>query len=284
MYLAIGFPNHLVAEYPSDIEVFGMSAATTLLGWGVQGEVAYRPDMPLQRDSDGAVIAALVAGCAFKNYGALSGTFEALSEAAVADGLSCTDEQTLASGVNRDYDVFNWDIGTTATFTRSNPVISALGADIGILLTEFAGVTIPDADDSTIARAADGSALANKCTSGSDLALKGLFGLDDRSSEECRPTRSAWGYVLYGQLQYNNVFGTPFALKPTIAYSAGAEGRAVSPAASWMEDQSRLGLSVGFDYQGKWQGSLGYTMFDGDVLYNRNIDRDNVSLSVSYAY
>ena len=67
--------------------------------------------------------------------------------------------------------------------------------------------------------------------------------IDPRGEDECRPTRSAWGYVLFGQLQFNNVFGTPIGLKPTLAYSAGAEGRAVAPAASWVEDQSRLGLS-----------------------------------------
>lgn len=284
MYIAVGFPQHLVAEYPEEIEVFGLSAATTLLGWGIQGELAYRPDMPLSRDSDGTVIAGLVSGCAFTNYGALQGTFEALSEHAVADGVACTDEETLIRGYTKEYDVLNWDIGTTATFTRSNPVVSFLGADLGILLTELAGVTVPDAEDPTIGRAADGSALASKCTSGSDLALRGVFGLDPRGEDECRPTRSAWGYVLFGQLQFNNVFGTPFALKPTLAYQAGAEGRAVAPAASWVEDQSRLGLSVGFEYQSKWQGSLGYTMYDGDVLYNRNIDRDNISLSVSYAF
>jgi hypothetical protein len=284
MYLAVGFPNHLVAEYPEEIEVYGLSAATTFLGWGVQGEIAYRPDMPLQRDADSVVIGGLVAGCAFRNYGALGGNFAGLAELAVADGLSCTDEETLVSGVNKDYDVLNWDIGTTATFTRSNPVIAALGADIGILLTEFAGVTVTDTDLKTIGRAADGSALAGRCTSGSDLALRSVFGLDPRGQDECRPTRSAWGYVLFGQLQYNNVFGSAMALKPTIAYTAGAEGRAVAPAAGWVEDQSRLGLSVQAELQGKWSGSLGYTMYDGDVLYNRNIDKDFVSLSVSYAY
>ena len=284
MYLAVGFPQHLIAEYPEEIEVYGLSAATTFLGWGVQGEIAYRPDMPLQRDSDSVVIAGLVQGCAFTNYGALQGTFEALSELAVADGVKCTDEQKVVSGINRDYDVLNWDIGTTATFTRSNPVIAALGADLGILLTEFAGVTVTDTDLRTIGRAADGSALAGRCTSGSDLALRGVFGLDPRTEDECRPTRSAWGYVLFGQLQYNNVFGTAMSLKPTIAYTAGAEGRAVAPAAGWVEDQSRLGLSVHAELQGKWSGSFGYTMYDGDVLYNRNIDKDFVSLSVSYAY
>ena len=49
---------------------------------------------------------------------------------------------TGAKGYTTDYGVYNWDIGTTATFTRSNPIVSALRADIAILLTEFGGVEV----------------------------------------------------------------------------------------------------------------------------------------------
>ena len=50
--------------------------------------------------------------------------------------LSVVRQKRYMQGYVKD-EVITWDIGTTATFTRSNPVISALGADIGILLTEF---------------------------------------------------------------------------------------------------------------------------------------------------
>ena len=111
--------------------------------------------------------------------------------------------------------------------------------------------------------------------------MRGLFGLDERSPSECRPTRSAWGYVLLAQLQYNNVFGTPVSLTPRVVYSAGAEGFALRPAAGWTEDQSTLGLSVTAAYQSNLTASLSYTDYQGDVLYNPNIDRDTVSLKVS---
>ena len=43
-------------EYPEDIELFGISFNTTLGDWSIQGEVTYRPDMPLQVDGEEAMV------------------------------------------------------------------------------------------------------------------------------------------------------------------------------------------------------------------------------------
>lgn len=297
MNLAIGFPLELVAEFP-EVETIGASFATTLLGWGVQGEIAYREEMPVSLDSNSTTIAGVVSGCAFTNYGAggdaviagvygvavpINAFFTSLSTFNAEYGTNCTNGEHLNSGYALE-EVYNWDIGTTATYTRSNPIVSALGADLGVLLTEFAGVHAPDFEDHGFVGENDRLRPTGVCTSGSDLALRGLFGLDERSPSECRPTRSAWGYVLLAQLQYNNVFGTPVSLTPRVVYSAGAEGFALRPAAGWTEDQSTLGLSVTAAYQSNLTASLSYTDYQGDVLYNPNIDRDTVSLSVVYGF
>ena len=59
----------LFLDYPEDIEVFGVSFATTLGSWGVQGEIAYRPEAPLQIDTDSLAIGTLVNNCGLANYG-----------------------------------------------------------------------------------------------------------------------------------------------------------------------------------------------------------------------
>lgn len=283
--------SDLVAEYP-DIEAWGFSAATTLLGWGVQGEVTYRPDMPLQIDTDSLTISALVTNCGFDGYGGYltSGAFESYAEYAdtavfnnQAHGVSCGDTG-LISGYHRE-DVINWDIGTTATFTRSNPFIAALGADLGILLTEFAGVYVDEIDD-TNGRFDEGAGIvsANICTSGSDLALKSVFSLDPRGTSECRATRSSYGGVLLARLQYNNAFGSPLTISPTLVVQHGIDGRSPSPAGVWREGIGRAGLSVDIDYQGQWTTSIGYTDYYGDKTYSRNGDQDFVSLSVKRGF
>ncbi|MES0872781.1 DUF1302 domain-containing protein [Sinimarinibacterium thermocellulolyticum] len=48
----------LLVEYPEDIRLFGLSFATTAFGWSFQGEVAYRPNSPLQVDTEDLVFAA----------------------------------------------------------------------------------------------------------------------------------------------------------------------------------------------------------------------------------
>jgi hypothetical protein len=283
--------SELVAEYP-DIEVWGFSAATTLLGWGVQGEITYRPDMPLQIDTDSITISTLVANCGFDGYGGYltSGAFESYAEYAAtalfnnkAHGVSCGDTG-LISGYHRE-DVINWDIGTTATFTRSNALINALGADLGILLTEFAGVYVDEVNDKN-GRFDEGAGIvsANICTSGSDLALKGVFSLDPRGASECRATRSSYGGVLLARLQYNNAFGSALSISPTFVVQHGIDGRSPSPAGVWREGIGRAGLSVDIDYQGQWTTSIGYTDYYGDKTYSRNGDMDFVSLSVKRGF
>ncbi|MFW2436582.1 MAG: DUF1302 domain-containing protein [Parvibaculales bacterium] len=305
--LTVGHPDQagsLIFEYP-EIEVMGASFSTTILGWGVQGEVAYRPEMPLALDSDATAIGFLTGGCAFRTAGVLAGTFESMGTARFStenspsgDGteLTCDGAGHTVHGFDTSIDVTNWDIGTTATFSRSNPVVAMLGADLGVLLTEFAGVWAEGIDDyNTPAGAAaerngtDYNVLfANMCTSGSQIPLNSTFGLDPRGPE-CRPTESSYGAVLYAQLQYNNVFGTALALSPTFTHSEGLHGRSPSPAASWKKGNYTSALSVNWSYLSEWQGSVAYRWHgtdevDGLPLYSRSIDRDSVSISVSRSF
>ena len=267
----------LTAQYPEDIEVYGLSFNTTLLGWGVQGEIAYRDNMPLQLDTDALSIQAIAASCAWENFAAVANIYYGL-QTLKSTCSNHSENGTVFDGFVRE-EVYNIDIGTTATFTRSNPVVSALRADLGVFLTELGYVNVPNAEDYKT-----GARLANQCTSGSDLPLGAVFALDPRTADACRPTEESSGIVLFGYLQYNNVFGSAIGLRPTFAYQRGIDGRSPSPAGSFIEDNESLSLSVTAEYQAKWTASLGYTMYDGDVLYNRNIDRDYLSASVSYAF
>ena len=299
--IATRYQIGVLAEYPEDIEVIGLSFNTTAFGWGVQGEIAYRDNMPLQLDTDSVSIAAIAASCAWENFSAVANVYYGLQTIE----STCGDFDQIFSGYVRE-EVYNVDIGTTATFTRSNRVVNFLGADLGVFLTELGYVSVPGAEDYIVPNM-DAAPflgaeertprLANQCTSGSDLPLGGVFGLDPRGpltevntldptkpTEMCRPTKDSYGLVLFGYLQYNNVFGSAIGLRPTFAYQRGLEGRSPSPAGSFIEENESLSISVSAEYQAKWTASLGYTMYNGDALYNRNIDRDYLSASVSYAF
>lgn len=295
----------LFAEYP-EVEIIGFSFNTTMFGWGVQGDFTHRPEMPLQFDTDSLTIAALFNNCAFTTVGLLEAVYKSGSTYAneFGDAVGCSGDDKYMRGYTTDHDAYTWDLGTTATFTRSNPVVSFLGADLGVLLTEFQGVIAEDIEEkrgNTGGITATGGAkgitpLSNVCQGGSDLPLNGILSIDDRTVGDasnpndntkkgfCRPTDSSWGAVLFGQLQYNNVFGTPFSLNPTLVWREGVEGYSPSPLGFWREGVGSTSLRIDSRYLDAWQFSFAYTDYHGDIERTRNLDRNTLSLSASYAF
>ena len=279
--LTITHQAELFLEYPEDIKLFGVSFNTTVGDWGVQGEVAYRHDAPLQLDTDSITIAAAAANCAFATGDVALGVFEGLANF----GTSCAGSLATGGIVGQEIqgftreEVVNFDIGTTATYTNSNPLVGALGADIGILLTELGAMYVPDAPsegDFSVKQ------WGNVCTSGSDLPLKGVLSLDARSG--CRPTAFSYGYVLVGILQYNNAFGTPITLSPQIAWSHDVKGNSPAPMSNFREGRKRVSLAVNGTYQNTWRGGISYVNNFGNEKYTNTGDQDFVSINLSYSF
>jgi len=273
----------LFLEYPEDIKLFGFSFNTTIGDWGVQGETSFRPNQPLQLDTDQLTLAALGASCLF-DFILGADTVSAQVDA----GQTFRPNSTCGSvgvGQSAEYsgfvreEVLTAQIGTTATYTQSNPLIGALGADLGILVTEAGAMWVPDVpDEADFSR----KQLANVCTAGTDLPLGAFLALDNRQG--CRPTSLSWGYVLLGQLQYNNAFGTPITLNPTIAWQHDVSGNAPAPLANYREGRKRVSLSLNGSYQSSWRGGISYTNFFGNEKYSKDGDRDFVSVNVSYSF
>ncbi len=263
-------------QYPEDIRMYGMSFNTTIGTWGVQGEIAYRDNQPLQLDTDSLTIASAALQCAFPaGVGDLGLAFEAQN----VNGVSCNPfgPSSAIDGFVRE-EVFSGDIGTTATYTASTPLIGLLGADLGIFLTEAGFLYVPDAPkegDFSVPQ------LQNTSCQGSDLPLGGLLGLDARPG--CRADDFSWGYLLLGRLDYNNVFGA-FTVSPLFVFSHDVEGTSPSPLTNYVEDTMSLSLRVGASYQNTWRADIGYTSFFGGGIENKNRDRDFASVSLSYSF
>ena len=302
--LAVAPNISLYAEYP-EIETWGLSFNTTLLGWGIQGDFTYRPEVPLQHDTDSLTIASLFNNCAFATVTGLEAIYLSGSTYnSEYGGIGCTDDDKTLVGYTEEHNVYTWDIGTTATFTRSNPVVSFLRSDLGIFLTEFQGVYASDIEKErgntgglvALGGAKGNAPLNNVCVGGSDLPLNGILSIDDRTTGDasdpnddnvkgfCRPTNNSWGVVLMAQLQYNNVFGTPVGLKPQIIYSHGMDGYSPSPMGFWREDTGSTAFSLTADYLGTLSANISYRTYHGDEERTKNLDRDVLSASVTYAF
>ncbi|MFN3933889.1 MAG: DUF1302 family protein [Parvibaculum sp.] len=272
----------LYLEYPEDIRMYGFSFNTTLGTWGVQGDVTYRPNQPIQLDTDQLTINALRRGCVFEQItGAAVGTAFGAND--TYSGAGCG---SVASGGSIDLagyqraDVYTAQVGTTATYSASNPLIGATGADLGILVTEVGMMYAPDAPAENAPNSV--RRWQNVCASGgTDLPLAGALGLATRQG--CRPTSVSWGYVLLGQLQYNNAFGTAVTLNPTIAWSQGVSGNSPAPLSNYREGVKSVSLQLNGSYQ-QWRGGLSYTNFLGNEKYQGANDMDFVSLNISYAF
>lgn len=273
----------LYLEYPEDIKLFGMSFNTTLGDWGVQGEVAVRHDQPFQLDTDQITLAALGASCVLDDIlgvDTMTSTVDALQT--YGSNQTCG---SVASGEVADYsgvvreEVMTFDIGTTATYTKSNALVGFLGADIGILLTEIGAIWVPDVPDEGDFSVAQ---WGNVCTSGTDLPLGAFVGLSFRAG--CRPTQFSYGYVLVGQLQYNNAFGTPITVSPSLSWSHDVKGNSPAPLSNYREGTKSVSLAVNGTYQNTWRGGISYTNLFGHEKYSSDGDKDFVSVNLSYSF
>lgn len=281
--------------YPEDIELWGVSFNTTVGDWGVQGEFSFRPNQPLQVDTTQQTISGAGAQCvAAITYGdAYLAAITTRSTEPNTQPLPGATTGCLPSSFNRvptafvREEVFTFQIGTTATYTNSNPLINFLGADIGILVTEFGLVHIPGVPDESPTGQLPGQVvefnrLANVCRSGTDLPLGAVLNLDAKAG--CRPTETSYGGILLTRLDYNNAFGTPWTLSPQLVYRHDLEGFTPAPLGNFVEDRRSIGLSVTANLQSTWRVGLSYTDFMGSETYQNNLDDDFVSLTASYSF
>ena len=175
-----------------------------------------------------------------------------------------------------EYDVWSVDIGTTTSFTASDPVTQGLGADSAAFLTEIAMVTIDGLDNSNgyVARggfAASGDAPA-KCMGavGTSMAPAagtstvvglgasihdGLFGNGGYCEDQPGADETSFSYRLVGTATYNNFNNSRWALSPNFAFAHDPSGYGPSSLGGFVEDKMSLSLGVNAKYKRILTGS-----------------------------
>jgi len=295
-YLGLQYNTGLRLVYPEDIQLFGVSFNTTLGDWGVQGEVAFRHDQPLQVDTTQQIIAAASGSCTGLSNGDTAAFTLSHLTTFTSDTPAGTTGCNLSDFFNNKQptsfvreEVITAQIGTTATYPASNPLIGYLGADLGVLVTEVGVVYVPDVADSlanggynAANPAPRGARLSSVCRAGTQLPLGSLVNLDN--ADGCEPDNFSYGYVLVSQLQYNNAFGTAVTLNPKLAWSHNVKGNTPAPLSNYREGSKSVSLALNGTYQNAWRGGVSYTNFMGNERYSTNGDRDFVSVNLSYSF
>lgn len=246
-------------EYPEDIQLYGLSFATTLsTGTALSGEISYRPNLPLQING-------------VDLFGASVGIAERTP--LYSSGAEPIANNHIIHGYERKE-------VTQLQVTAIQTINQILYADSASLVGEVGIVRV-------------GGLNAENQTRFSRDSLFGIGQLypdnalctTDANAENPRycnndgyVTRSSWGYRLKAVLDYPSLFAG-VNIKPSLSYSHDVDGYSYQPGGAFVEGSKAVSLGVDADYLTTYTASLSYTdYFEG--RYNSLKDRDFVALSV----
>ena len=278
-----GNPQYF-AEFPEDIELYGVSFATNLAGFAISGEVSYRPDYPVQINTTEILTAAL-------GYAPFSTVTPIVLAAGFGAPVSGYDELPFTQAqvtIIRFFDQvlgasrlsFAAEIGgnwvgslpeqSVQRYGR-NPIYG-MGSFTPIPLASL-GIPVPGnlACDQPFFPPPPLDQVINPIVPNSNTV---------NCTNDGYVTDSSWGYRMRASLTYNDVFAG-INLTPNFAWSHDVDG--FSPNPNFGEGEKALTLGVNAEYLNRYTGSLSYTSFSGGD-YNTIEDRDFLSFSVSVSF
>lgn len=250
-------------EFAEDISTLALGWNTELLGFGFQGEISHRQDVPLQID-EAAILAALV------------GTID--------QGVA--DASQLGGFFNQDFygqfetwlpDTLERDV-TQVQITMSKLLGPILGSTSSTVLGEVGWHHIHDMPDNSELRLMS----FYPHGTGNELLAPALtpgFPAVDSSSY---PDENSWGYVILAMLEYNNLIG-PVSVSPRIAWSHDVDGTSPN-AAPFVQDRKAVTFGLGFRYLDAWTADLSYTSYFGAGVENILNDRDFIGFNLKYRF
>ncbi len=287
-------------EYPEDIQLYGMSFNTTLPGgiaW--QGEISYRPNVPLQVDDVELLFAALTplnpilqAGGApiAARFNSQLGTFSSGQEVKgwrekEVSQLQMTFTKAFGQALGADQIALVGEVGATQVWDMEDPSVlryEGEGTDTGggVSLSDDLLALITAYNASPIVGSpqffALAAALNNPANAG---ALRNPYTTNDGF-----PTPFSWGYRLAARADYNSFMGTPITFSPRLAFSHDVSGITPGPGGNFLEGRKSLTVGAEANYLNKVVFDLSWTRFYGAGNLNQIGDRDFASFSVKYSF
>jgi hypothetical protein len=274
-------------DYPSDVRLYGLSAATTLGGVAVGAEASYSPNFPVQL-SAGDLIAGLVYGSAPQalavlgvsapvaaimnaNRGPLGARFAAAQNGDVVAGYDRLHKSQLqVNGAQAFSNVLG---------AQTLTVVGELGAQWVNVPDTATGARYGRSFVFGIGTAPSFGPLAAATPGGCPL-------LNTANNPGCENdgyvTNFSWGYRLRGQLAYANAFNAGFTLKPTVFWGHDVKG--VAADGQFNEGRGVLGLTLGFEYQKAYTLEAGYVAYRNAAKWDPLRDRDYYTVSVSASF
>ncbi len=293
----------LIAEYPEDIHMYGISFNTTIGDIAWSGEYAFRDNLPVQIHTTDVIFAGLQPAFPAQDF-----SLEPLAtlpgrRTAVPDFISQYRGVEIGPGdYVRGYERMKiGQLGTTfiKTLGGDNP----LGASQITLLLEL-GMThvidMPGLDelqfngagtDTHISGGADGSTGINPIDIRSNpddpTSINTEAGL--RQNPTAHRDRGgfgtdlSYGYRFVTLTRYDDaIFGVNIELLNALFHDV--EGVAPGLGQNFVEGRKQILSGVRWDYLSKYTGEIRYTWFTGGMNRDQNRDRDNLLVFLGYLF
>lgn len=269
-------------EYPDRMDVFGISAATNILGWSVSGELSQIKNFAAQVNGDDLLFAGIGASglLAVAGGGAPSPIpYGPLGQKAMT---SAAQAQATGTGYLPGY-VMTTKSQAQVNFLKAGNNI--LGANQYLFLGEVA-FQWNDLNDYKRGglRFGRGFIFGNGSSStyGGDLCASGANNQVDGCKNDGYVTKEAWGYRLLARLEYTNVLDTGVTVYPSIYFAHDVHGYSVD--SQFLQDRKVTNFGLRFSYMKNYNLEFNYATFSKDAKYNDLRDRDFVSANLSVTF
>ncbi len=284
-------------EYPEDIKLIGLSF-NTQLQWGgiaLQGEVAYRQDVPLQFDDVELLFAALTPfeqGLAVLRGTPLPTTCPE-GNAAASTLTHCGQ----LGGFGLDSVVPGWDVYDTyqVQFTATKTFTNVLKAAQMVVVAE-AGLTHVEDMPDKLTGGPNGRGLRfnGPATNVSgNYELRGrhcptlpaaqCLALDLIEPQNRFADATSYGYRIAGRLDYPGLMG-PWNILPRFNWQHDVKGTTPGPGGNFVEGRYGLTLGVAANLMAKWEIDMSWTKFGGAGRWNDLNDRDFVAATLKFSF
>ncbi|MDE0330764.1 MAG: DUF1302 domain-containing protein [Nitrospinae bacterium] len=260
------------AEYPEDIQLFGLSFNTVLgtSGWALQGEYSYRMDAPLQIDDAEVFFAALTPL-----------TLDPATQRFCANAFSyCRNqvgvfapESYVRGYIERDVS----QIQATATKVFG----PTLGANSLAFIAEAALMYVHDMPDRSELRL-EGPGTQTSGNPFHSTAAGAHPGLPTDPLDRFASSTS-YGYRMAARLDYLNAIGA-VNVSPRISFQHDVKGTSPGPGGPFIEDRIAVTFGLGASYLNRWHFDVSFTMFGGADRHNQSGDRDFASATIKYLF
>ena len=291
-------------EFPQDIKMFGLSFNSQVqrTGTALQGEVAYRHNVPIQIDDVELIYASLTP---FE-----TGLANLLHEPVTGAGHCVPNSATPITGCNQlgayglGQTVRGWELKDTWHFdlTATQVFANVFKASQAVLILEAGADYVPGLEDKLsggpqgfgLRFDGPGTNLSGNPNLGGYPEFPAVSGhcvntaVPNPLGQCLEPgaafaTTWAWGYVIAGRLEYNNVIGD-WNLLPHFTWQQDVTGVSPGPGGAFRAGRIAATMGLTASVRNMWEFDVSYTNYGGAGQYNLLNDRDFIAASVKFSF